>query len=85
VTWPDGPGNRAIQGREAFREHWTRRLEVASLEVDIVRSEVEDGWLVVDLHEVVSSRLGRGTFGEYQARRRFAFRDGLIAEMRRGY
>jgi ketosteroid isomerase-like protein len=83
VRWPD-PGNGAVEGREQFEQYWKSRLSTVSIDIEPLNFERRNGELMVEINEVVRSRMTRTTIGEYHAVRRFTFRDGLIAEMKHG-
>jgi len=84
VMWPTVSGE-TMRGREAFRAYWTRRLDTVAVSFTPLRFDSIDGQVLVEVHEVTHSRIREETIGEYRALRRFRFRDGLIAEMTRGY
>ncbi len=83
VRWPD-PGNGTIEGRDQFEEYWNRRLAAVSIDIEPVSFERRNGELLVEVNEIVRSRMTHTMIGEYHAVRRFSFRDGLIAEMKHG-
>ena len=83
VRWPD-PGNGTIEGRERFEAYWNSRLSTVTVEIEPVSYERRNGELLVEVNEIVRSRMTRTMIGEYHAMRRFTFRDGLIAEMKHG-
>jgi ketosteroid isomerase-like protein len=84
VTWAADPVRPPLRGRDEFREYWTGRLAATEIEFEPLAFEAEAGELRVVLHEAARNRAGGGGYGEFHARRRFRFRDGLIAEMTRG-
>jgi ketosteroid isomerase-like protein len=83
VRWPDPPWE-TIVGRKAFQDRWRRRLDVVSVETEPVRFAAAGDDLLVEINETIRSRAHDTMMGEYRAARRFSFRDGLIAEMKRG-
>jgi ketosteroid isomerase-like protein len=83
VKWPDPPEG-TIVGRKAFSDRWRKRLEVVTVQTEPVRFEPAGNDLLVEVNETVRNRKKPQMIGEYRAARRFSFRDGLIAEMRRG-
>jgi ketosteroid isomerase-like protein len=83
VRWPD-LGRGTLEGRSEFEDYWAERLVHVRVETHPVRFERRNGELVAEVNEVVRGRDYGTTVGEYHAVRRFTFREGLIAEMRRG-
>jgi ketosteroid isomerase-like protein len=82
VRWPE-LGHGTLEGRDQFEDYWAERLDHVLVEMEPVGFERRNGELVAEVNEVVQGRLGT-TVGEYHVIRRFTFRDGLIAEMKRG-
>jgi hypothetical protein len=83
VRWPD-LGSGTLEGRSQFEDYWAERLDHVRVDIEPVGFERRNGELVVEVNEVIRGRDWGTTVGEYHAIRRFTFRDGLIAEMKRG-
>jgi ketosteroid isomerase-like protein len=83
VRWP-GLGRGTLEGRSQFERYWAERLGHVKVDIEPVRFERRNGELVTEVNELIQDRDRETTIGEYHAIRRFTFRDGLVAEMKRG-
>jgi hypothetical protein len=84
VTWPRAPDDGTVCGRGEFLDYWHHRLSLVAVQYTLVESKIADGELVSQVNELVGNRATAKWYGWYRARRRFTFRDGLIAGMASG-
>jgi hypothetical protein len=81
VDWPNGMEGGRVHGHEEVRAYWTRQFGLIDSHVDPVGfSELDDGRVSVDVHQVVRS-LDGDVVSEGHVTHVYSFREGLVERM----
>ena len=80
VDWANGMEGGRVQGHEGVREYWTRQWSLIDPHVEPTAFRMEDGKIVVDVHQVVRDLAGT-ILSETMVQHVYQVRDGLITRM----
>lgn len=81
VEWPNGMEGGYLFGHAAVRAYWTRQWGVLNPRVEPIRFSVDtDGWVVLDVHQVVRDLAG-AVIVDQIVRHAYRIEGGLIRRM----
>ena len=80
VDWANGMEGGRVHRHEGVRDYWTRQWSLIDPHVEPTGFHVEDGKVVVDVHQVVHDLAG-AILSDTMVEHVYVIRDGLITRM----